>query len=235
MSTAVFRRSSRVGEAPRLLLAAAIATLAGLLVAGEADTRAAEAQLARLLVGTIASGRAVASGPVVYFGIGTPQVTGLSITTMCSTTVLIVPLLLLAVAVIGITRARLSRVGMGLAVGVTLAVTCNMIRFASAAWAYSAYGRDGFDLVHRYVGSLFVIAGFITAILLLLRISLRESRDRRAAATPRSEAKVPRHRQIEASARGQRGSGPGLSGESSAPLRRDRRRSATRPRRGDLR
>ncbi|KSU55728.1 exosortase S [Microbacterium enclense] len=179
------RARDRRGGIGRLVTAGALAVAAGALIATEATTRAAEAILAREFIGLVAPGRAVAAGPIVWFGIGTPEVTGLMITTMCSTTVLAVPLLLLAVAITGITRAPTSRVGLGLLVGLGLAITCNMIRFASAAWAYGAYGREGFDLVHRYIGSLFVIVGFVVAIVLLLRISLRESGARPGAAPAR--------------------------------------------------
>lgn len=193
MSVAVAAPRARGARAGRLVVAAALATAAAALIATEATTRAAEAVLAREFIGLVAPGRAVAAGPIVWFGIGTDEVTGLVITTMCSTTVLAVPLLLLAVAITGITRAPTGRVGLGLLVGLALAVTCNMIRFASAAWAYSAYGREGFDLVHRYVGSLFVIVGFVLAIVLLLRISLREpgSRAEPGAGGPRAGRRGP--------------------------------------------
>lgn len=174
----------RRGRIARLTTAGALAIAAAALIATEATTRAAEAILAREFIGLVAPGRAVAAGPIVWFGIGTPEVTGLVITTMCSTTVLAVPLLLLAVAITGITRAPTGRIGIGLLVGLGLAVFCNMVRFASAAWAYGAYGREGFDLVHRYVGSVFVIVGFVLAIVLLLRISLRESGQRGRVGRP---------------------------------------------------
>ena len=199
----------------RLATAGALAIAAAALIATEATTRAAEAILAREFIGLVAPGRAVAAGPIVWFGIGTPEVTGLVITTMCSTTVLAVPLLLLAVAITGITRAPTGRVGIGLLVGLGLAVACNMIRFASAAWAYGAYGREGFDLVHRYVGSLFVIVGFVLAIVLLLRISLREAGSRaaggRASGTVASGAAASR-----SAGAGSVGSGPGAFGRSGA-------------------
>lgn len=193
------------GGAARALLAFALAAVAALLILVEADTRTLEAELARIVVDAVSPGRAVASGSIVFFGIGTPEVTGLSITTLCSTTVLIVPLLLLTVAVVGITRARPARIALGLAIGLTIAVSSNMVRFGLAAWAYSAAGREGFDLVHRYAGSLLVISGFVAAIVVLLRVSLRERRPARAARpdTPRT--------------------------------RRDRRRGATRPSRNTVR
>lgn len=203
MSVAVTTLRARGGRAnardrrvriARGATAGALAIAAAALIATEATTRAAEAILAREFIGLVAPGRAVAAGPIVWFGIDTPEVTGLVITTMCSTTVLAVPLLLLAVAIMGITRAPSNRVGLGLLLGLGIAVFCNMVRFASAAWAYGAYGREGFDVVHRYVGSLFVIVGFVLAIVLLLRISLRESGPRRGPArsrAPRSSAPAP--------------------------------------------
>ncbi|KTR94889.1 hypothetical protein NS220_07700 [Microbacterium testaceum] len=243
MSVAAASRT-RTGRARRTILAALLLTIAALLISAEAETRAGEAMLARAVIAPFTPGRAVASGSIVYFGIGTPEVTGLSITTLCSTTVLVVPLVLLAVAVLGVTRARSSRVGLGLALGVIVAVTSNMIRFGSAAWAYSEYGREGFDLVHRYLGSLFVIAGFIAAILLSLRIALRESSRRPIPdAAPRRRGRT---RTVEAPRRTRRDDSPVASRESdtaspaeppgpAAPLRRDRHRTGTRPGRKDRR
>ncbi|MDQ1131381.1 exosortase S [Microbacterium sp. SORGH_AS_0888] len=173
-------RRTRVGGVSRLPLSLSLLATAGLLALAQERVRDGEAQLARLLIGLITPGRASAAGPIVYFGIGTGEVTGLSITTMCSTTVLILPLLLIAAVVAGLARTAQPRIIAGLAGALALAVTCNVIRFAGAAWAYAAFGMDGFDLVHRYIGSLFVIAGFIAAIVLFLRVSLREPRSRRA-------------------------------------------------------
>lgn len=243
MSIAV--AAPRTGRAHRTVLAALLLTTAALLIVAEADTRRAEAQLARAVVAALTPGRAVASGSIVYFGIGTPEVTGLSITTLCSTTVLVVPLVLLAVAVLGVTRARSPRVGLGLVVGVIIAVTSNVIRFGSAAWAYSEYGRDGFDLVHRYLGSLFVIAGFIAAILLVLRIALRES-PRRAIpdATLRRRGRARAEDAPRTTRRGRsttsstaRSAAPATDppADPAAPLRRDRHRTGTRPGRKDRR
>ena len=244
MSVAAAVPLPRAGRAHRTLLVALLLAIAALLVIAEADTRRAEAQLARAVVAALTPGRAVASGSIVYFGIGTPEVAGLSITALCSTTVLVVPLVLLAAAVLGVTRARSARVVLGLAVGVAVAVASNMIRFGSAAWAYSGYGREGFDLVHRYLGSLFVIAGFIAAILLVLRIALRES-PRRGVADPdigrRGRARAggashPVRRDGSTTTSTARSATPPADyPDVAAPLRRDRRRTGTRPGRKDRR
>ena len=244
MSAAAVAPRARGGRAHRSILAALLLATAALLIIGEADTRQAEAELARAFVAALTPGRAVASGSIVYFGIGTPEVTGLSITPLCSTTVLVVPLVLLSVAVLGVTRARMSRVGLGLAVGAAVAIASNLIRFGSAAWAYSEYGREGFDLVHRYLGSLFVIAGFITAILLALRLSLRESPHRWIPdATSRRHGRVRAETAAPTTGREASPSPSGVTRAASrtdapdpaAPLRRDRHRTGTRPGRKDRR
>jgi len=233
VSVAAATPRPRVHGAPRTIVVALLLALAALLIVAETDTRQAEAQLARAVVAALTPGRAVASGSIVYFGIGTPEVTGLSITTLCSTTVLVVPLVLLAVAVLGITRARSARVGLGLIVGVTVAITSNMIRFGSAAWAYNEYGREGFDLVHRYIGSLFVIAGFIVAIVLVLRIALREPPRRENPDATRRRRGRARGGDARTSSTTRRTASP--SDPLAAPLRRDRHRTGTRPGRKDRR
>lgn len=158
----------------RLVAAALAAALAVGIVATQADLRMGEAILARWFVGAVTDGSAVSAGTTVYFGVGTDQVTGLSITALCSTVVFIVPIVVLAAAMLAITRASLARVVVAAAIGVALVVFCNFVRFASAAWAFDRFGRDGFDIVHRYAGSLFVIAGFVGAIVLTLAIGLRD-------------------------------------------------------------
>ncbi len=242
MSVAAAARRPRAGRARRTILVALLLAIAVVLIVAEGDTRHAEAQLARAVVAMITPGRAVASGSIVYFGIGTREVTGLSITTLCSTTVLVVPLVLLSVAVLGVTRAHSSRVGLGLAVGVIVAVASNVIRFGTAAWAYSEYGREGFDLVHRYLGSLFVIAGFIAAIVLVLRIALRESsRTRISDAAPRRRGRARADDARRSAGTGGPTISSAMASEASptdplaAPLRRDRHRSGTRPGRKDRR
>ncbi|PNW09592.1 hypothetical protein C1632_04005 [Microbacterium testaceum] len=176
MSTTSLGRFGASFMTTRAALALPLLLAAVLLVANETRVRTTEAALTRWALDPITPGRAAAAGPVVYFGIGTPELVGLDITTLCSTMVLVVPLLVLAAAAVVITRARIGRVLVGLTAAASLASTCNIVRFVSAAWAYTQYGREGFDLVHRYIGSVFVLLGFGAAIALLLIIALRQPR-----------------------------------------------------------
>ncbi|MFC7926661.1 exosortase S [Microbacterium laevaniformans] len=179
-------RARRRRHTPYRLLAAAFAAAAAILiVATQADLRVGEAVLARWFVQSVTAGQSVAAGTIVYFGIGTDQVTGISITALCSTVVFIVPLIALVAAMLAITRAGVHRVLLAGAVGISVVVVCNFVRFASAAWAFDRYGRDGFDIVHRYAGSIFVIIGFVAAIVLTLTIGLREPHRKAPRRAPR--------------------------------------------------
>lgn len=169
----------------RLLGASCAAAAAILIVATQADLRIGEAVLAKWFVQSVTAGQSVAAGTIVYFGIGTDQVTGLSITALCSTVVFIVPLIALVAAMLAITRAGVRRVLLAGTVGISIVVICNLVRFASAAWAFDRYGREGFDIVHRYAGSIFVIIGFVAAIVLTLTIGLREPRLKAPRPAPR--------------------------------------------------
>lgn len=187
MSAAQALRGAHVAAAPenvhvgmRRIVAVLLMAAAILLLVFQEQIRPWEAVVTRLMVSAVTEGGVAAAGPVFYFGIGTAEVTGLSITTLCSTVVLVVPLLVLAAAIVAATHARIGRVLRALAGGVALVMACNIVRFGSAAWAYQQFGREGFDVIHRYVGSLFVIAGFIAALLLTLVFSLRSRPARRS-------------------------------------------------------
>jgi exosortase/archaeosortase family protein len=135
--------------------------------------RSAEAQATAHLIGLITSGRARSTGAIIYFGIGTDNVNGMVITLMCSTVILIAPLLTLAGLLLLMPSMPTSRIALGLAIALGIVVASNMLRFAAAASALQWWGSRGFNLVHHWIGSLFVIFGFAAAFILLLVISSR--------------------------------------------------------------
>lgn len=135
--------------------------------------RLAEAQVTAVVVHWFTAGIARGAGDIVYFGIGTTNVEGIVITPLCSSAVLVVPLLALA-GVLLLLRLPALRILTGLLLALLLAVACNLTRYAASAAALQSWGRGGFNLVHEYLGSLFVIFGFAAAILLLLRLTLSQ-------------------------------------------------------------
>lgn len=173
-------------RAPRLRAGSALIALA--LVAGaiallveQGGVRVLEARLMGVVVAPFLHGTTSAAGPTLYFGLGTNDVAGLTITALCSTIVLIVPVMLLGAALLCVPRIRVRRIVLAAGMALLLVVTANFARYALAAYAYQQSGREGFDLVHRYVGSLLVIAAFVASIVLILVIVLREHRPARAA------------------------------------------------------
>ncbi len=172
VTVGAFRPRIRRRSPRRLIAAVVAASVAIAVVLTQADLRVGEAVLARWFVQSVTTGEAAAAGTTVYFGIGTDQVTGLSITALCSTVVFVAPIIALAAAMLAITRAPARRIVAAGLLGIALVVFCNFVRFASAAWAFDRYGREGFDIVHRYAGSLFVIAGFVAAIIVTLVVGL---------------------------------------------------------------
>ncbi len=129
-----------------------------------------------LVVGQFTDGRSNAAVDVIYFGIGTQDVHGIQITPMCSTVVLLVPLLALGGVLMLLGSVPFRRAAIALLGALAIAVACNVIRYVGSSVALQRWGTAGFDVVHEYVGSLFVIFGFAGAVLLQIVVSVRGRR-----------------------------------------------------------
>ncbi len=158
-----------------LLFAGLCAAVAASVIVGQLTVRDTEAWVTKYLIAATTSGAASSHGPVIWFGIGTHNVVGLSITGLCSCVVLMAPLLALAAGILVIPGFRKRAVSISLIIALSLAIVSNVLRYTLAAVAYQAYGMDGFDFVHRYIGSLLVMVAFILAMLLLVTLAIRVS------------------------------------------------------------
>jgi exosortase/archaeosortase family protein len=159
----------------------ALIALAIFLMVQQDAFRTVEAHVTAWVVQFFTSGGTASVGSVVYYGLGTHQVNGLLITTLCSTVVLVSPLLALAGIMLVLPRFTIRDVGQGLGVALALVTLCNFMRYALTALAMQAWGQQGFDLLHHWLGSVLVILGFAVAIILLLRIGTRRRPTRRRA------------------------------------------------------
>jgi exosortase/archaeosortase family protein len=177
LAPAVAPRTNRGSNrlAGSLLAIAAVAVFVA-----QAELRPIEARVTALAIGPFTAGHASSSGSVVFFGAGTDRVYGLDITPLCSTVVLVAPLLAIA-GVVMVFGLRAQRVALGLLAALVLAAASNLARYIGAAVALQRFGLAGFDLVHEYLGSLLVIFGFAAAIVLLLWVATRDRRTRRTA------------------------------------------------------
>ncbi|GAA4174574.1 exosortase S [Gryllotalpicola koreensis] len=179
MSAIAGRPAGVAGRAASVAVALALLALAGALMLAQEQFRDVEARVAAVLMAPIVHGDAAAAGSIVWFGLGSGHVNGFQITTLCSTVILITPLLAMVGVMLLVRPLALGRVLVGLAIGAGLVAACNLLRYSLAAIALQTWGDDGFELVHRYLGSLLVIAGFIAAFILLLRVATTTRRPQR--------------------------------------------------------
>lgn len=172
-------RALRLGAAA-LLLATAIALVGNWSRLVPTETRWTATAL-RLVFGPGTG----AAQDVVWTGIGTSSMLGMQLTTLCSTIVLLVPLCALGAALlVGLRRSPAWRIAAGVGVAVLVAAAANQVRLALLVELWRWQGQRGFDLGHRYLGSLEVIILFGLSMYLMVRIA---TGGRRTASTGSQE------------------------------------------------
>jgi len=158
---AVGRRSRRFQIPARLAVAAGLVTLAVVAVRNLDGLMVAEAELSSHVVALVmgSSPRSMASDYVIYPVSGAPGGhRALRITWQCSVVWAALPILGLSAALVLIPRVSWWRLLASAAGGVGLVVVVNQLRILLIAVASAAWGRDGYEISHRVVGSGLVIA-----------------------------------------------------------------------------
>jgi len=158
--------------AGRVLGGLALMALALFFVVEQAGFRAVEAKTIAALLGALTHTRALTmGGSSIYYGFGTNNINAFGITTMCSSVILVAPLLVLGGILMLIRSFKAGRVLAGLGAALALSIFCNLVRFVAVGLALRKWGMPGFDIVHHWIGSVFVILGFAASFLLLIRIA----------------------------------------------------------------
>jgi len=170
----------------RLLTRAIVAALLGvaaMLVAGHAAYRTIEIQLAAALIDLVTSSGVyvVPHRQTVYFGLGTEHAIGLKITPECTSAFLVVPLLVVAAAMLGLRPRITGRVLASLAVAAAVLVAVNQLRLLSLVWLIAAFGRErGYYLGHTLFGSMVSVFGGAVALVLFVWLATRPPKSTRA-------------------------------------------------------
>lgn len=177
---AVRRRGERLVTPVRGLLALAIwTTMVGGIVYA-ARGRAVEARVAAALAGLVTPGRSRSIGDVILTGIGTRGPMGLKITNECTVLLLIVPMLFIAGLIVLFRRFPLHNVLFGLLMSVFVVTLTNQMRVVLIAWATQHYGFGlGYELSHKFVGSVLAIFGFALGMLVMFRLAPGKRRSER--------------------------------------------------------
>ncbi|MDO5627158.1 MAG: hypothetical protein Q4G43_02445 [Mobilicoccus sp.] len=156
----------------RALLAFAFLAAAALVLLVQEPFVQAEAQAAATLARAGLVGEAASAGPIVWVGIGTADVMAMRITALCSTIVLVTPVLLLGAALLyGLRRAHLHRILGGIAVGLALVLVANQARYLMLGWLGTTFGHRAFLLGHHWIGAIGVLALFALSLFLTVKIA----------------------------------------------------------------
>jgi exosortase/archaeosortase family protein len=174
-------RTRRLVTPVRGFLALVIWTLMIGGIAYAAAGRTVEARIAAVLAGPVMAGRSRSMGDILLTGLGTRKPLGLHITNECTVFLLIVPMLFIAGLIILFHRFRIHSVLFGLVLGLIVVTVTNQIRVIGIAWATEHYGVGlGYELSHKFVGSVLAILGFSLGVLVMLKFAPGKRSGKRA-------------------------------------------------------
>lgn len=168
----------------RLLIALLIALAAG-LVLGHKAYQSAEISLAGLLLRLFTSSGVyvVPSQQTVYFGLGSANPLGLTMTPECTSAFLLVPLVVVAAALVGLRPGIARRVLASLGVATLVLIVVNQLRILTLAGLVGWLGTDtGYYWGHTMVGSLVSVFGGAIALVLFVWLATKQPRSARRAA-----------------------------------------------------
>ncbi|GAA4817453.1 exosortase/archaeosortase family protein [Nocardioides caeni] len=145
----------------------------------EARFRVLEATIAQQWMGGPLEGSVRRFEDLLYFPWVNGPAVGLQITSECTVILLIAPVVVVAAVLCALTRFQLLRVAGGLIAGVALLMIANQIRLLVIAFSVQTWGWAGYDVSHKFVGTVIGLVGFTLAVLLMLRVAAGSDRSRR--------------------------------------------------------
>lgn len=158
-------------RAARLVLALVLLGLAAAGFIAQGQFRIFETALAQHWLGLPLSGPVGRMDDLLYFSWSDGNRIGMRITHACTVVLLVIPFTVAGAIVLAFTRFSLLRVVAGLLAGVIMLLVVNQVRIALVALSIQHWGMTGYDISHKFVGTIVGLAGFTAALLLMLRIS----------------------------------------------------------------
>ena len=167
----------------RLLIALLLALAAGLILVHTAY-QSAEISLAGLVLHLVtSSGVAVdAAHQTVYFGLGSANPLGLTMTPECTSAFLLIPLVLVAAALVTLRPAITRRVMVSLGLAALVLIAVNQLRILTLAGLVGWLGtNNGYYWGHTMVGSLVSVFGGAVALVLFVWLATKRPRSAKQA------------------------------------------------------
>lgn len=154
-----------------VLLAASIA----LMVLHASDIRALEAKAVAFWLDPVLPGGAQALHTyfLIHLNGGHGDLIAFNVTTECTAVLILVPLTATAAVLLAVTPVKPVQALAALAAAATAATAANQLRLGLIAFTSQRWGMGlGFDLGHRYIGSIFSLAAFAVGFIVILRVCL---------------------------------------------------------------
>jgi len=140
--------------------------------------RTTEAHLARPLLDLVIDEVRHRPGSeyIVYSAYHSPYWRALRVTIDCSSVLVVVPMLVAGGCMSLVRRFSAWRAAGAMAAAALALVVINLLRIAMVGIAAWRFGKDGYEISHRIVGSGLVIAASVTAFVLAFRIVAKHAR-----------------------------------------------------------
>ena len=164
---------TRLDKSLRLLGALMLCGIGIGVIWQQGTVRHDEASIAGSWFGTVLHGRVGSTRDIVTFGWSKGPLVGLKITSECTVALLIGPLIILAAIMLAVTKMQIRRLAAGLAVALAIVVVVNQLRLALIAVSTQHWGISGYDVSHKFVGTLVALVGFVAAVLLMIKLAAK--------------------------------------------------------------
>ena len=136
-----------------------------------------EALMAQSWLSTLIEGSVGRIGNLIYFSWPDGPAIGLRIGPECTVALLIAPFFVVVATLVSVTRFRVGKTLLGLAIGSAMLLVVNQIRIALIAVSIQQWGMTGYDVSHRFIGTVVGLAGFTAALLVMVKIASGSSTD----------------------------------------------------------
>lgn len=156
----------------RLLLGIAMVALGAYLVYRQADVRVFEARLSRpILAVLLGTAKHPPGTDLVYYPnfAVSGGLRGLRVTLSCSSVLVVGPMLVMGGAMAMVRRFSPWRAVWAMALAATCMFVINLMRIAVIAVSTYNWGRDGYEVTHRVVGSGIVLVAATVAFVVAYR------------------------------------------------------------------
>lgn len=163
----------------RVLLALPLLTGAALIVWQQAFFRIVETTVGQRWLGLVMGGDLRQAKDVLVFPWSVPPFAGLRVGPECTVALLISPLIVVGALLLALSvRFSIARLLTGLLIGSVLLMLINQVRIAVIALSIQHYGTTGYEISHKFVGTLMGLVGFTLALLVMLKVGAGMRRER---------------------------------------------------------